>query len=216
MYFDKNGNIFAAANIQGQGLYLSQDTGQSFTLLSGNIPNITAGINLAFDGQQTFMVNDVIGSGNSCCYISTDGGASFVPWAGSSSGGTDLAFNGPSSVLVYGTSDTTALSTDTGNSFNTVRFGTELPSGSFYFIGSADDGQGFHLHDGNAKLWFYSPNNIGLDCISPLKGWTDFLNSLGDLNLEDYVKEKNVYQGEEARDFALRRRVWNGGNLPRV
>lgn len=164
LYFDKSGNIFAAASIQGiTGLFLSQDTGKSFTSLSGSIPNITDGINLAYDGQQSFMVNNVIGSNHSCCYISRDGGANFSAWAASSGGGTGLAFNAPSNVVVLGGSDTTALSTDNGNSFSTLRFGAEKPSGSFYFIGAGADGHSFHIHDGNAKLWVYSPQKLSLN-----------------------------------------------------
>lgn len=162
MYFDEEGNIFAAGNISGQGLYVSQDTGKSFTKLAGSIPVYSSGLNLAYDGQQTFFVNDVPGSGNSCCYISTDGGATFSPWASSASGGDDLAFNGPNQVLVFGGSDTTALSVDNGQTFNTVRFGADKPSGSFYFIHASDNGKAFYLNDGNAKLWVYEGSSIGV------------------------------------------------------
>lgn len=163
MFFDRDGNIFGAAKMQGFGLYVSQDTGKTFTKLSGTIPNITSGLNFAYDGAQTFMINDVIGSGNSCCYISTDNGLSFSAWTASSSGGQALAFNRPSNVLVFGGSDTTSLSTDNGATFNTIRFGNDKPSGSIYFIGSGDDGQSFYLYDGNAKLWVYNSNSVRLN-----------------------------------------------------
>lgn len=163
MYFDKQGNIFAVGKMPTTGLYVSNDFGTTFTALGGSLPNYTSGVKLAYDGNQTYMANGIIGSSNSCCYISTDGGATFSTWSASSSGGTSLAFNSPSHVLVFGTSDTTALSTDNGASFNTVRFGVEKPSGSFYFIGSGDNDQSFYVHDGNAKLWVYDGSSVNLN-----------------------------------------------------
>lgn len=163
MFFDKEGNIFGAAKMQGHGLYVSQDTGKTFTRLSGNIPNITAGVEYAYDGNNTFMVTDVVGSNNDCCYISTDGGNSFNSWSVGTGGGNHIAFNRPSEVLIFGTSDTTRLSTDNGATFNTVRFGAEKPIGSVYFIHSFENGLGFYLYDGSAKLWFLNRGgNISL------------------------------------------------------
>ncbi len=161
MFFDKDGNIFAAGSIAGQGLYLSQDTGATFTKLGGVVPVLNAGMNLAYDGQQSFFVNDIPGSNNSCCYVSSDGGASFSAW--NTTGGSDLAFNRPQQVLIFGSNDTTALSVDNGQTFNTVRFGADKPSGSVYFINAADDGQAFYLNDGSAKLWVVSASTIGLE-----------------------------------------------------
>jgi hypothetical protein len=162
MYFDKDGNIFGAGSMQGYGLYVSQDTGKTFQLLNGNIPNITSGVEFAYDGVQTFMVTGVVGSNNDCCYISTDGGNSFNSWTVGTGGGQSIAFTKPGNVLIFGTSDTTALSNDNGNSFSTLRFGADKPAGSVYFIHSFDNDQGFYLYDGNAKLWIYGLNNIGL------------------------------------------------------
>lgn len=161
MHFDHDGNIFAAGKLSGLGFYVSQDTGKTFTQLAGNVPVINSGTHMAFDGNQTYFVNDVPGTGNSCCYISTDGGATFTPWTASASGGSDLAFISPNNVLVFGGSDTTALSVDNGQSFNTVRFGSDKPVGSTYFIHASDNGQAFYLNDGSAQLWVYEASSIG-------------------------------------------------------
>ncbi len=147
-----DGHIAAISNLP-QGVELSTDKGQSFTATAA-FPPLNSSVKIAFDGGQNIWITDVAGSQNADCYYSADGGATWQAWL-TAEDAMDLKYTNPSNIMLWGTDDTTALSVDGGNTFNTVHFPADKPLGSLLRLQVGGNDQCFYISDGSAKLWIY-------------------------------------------------------------
>lgn len=154
----KDGQVVIASP---QSVSISTDRGQTFTQ-TGSAPPLTSGVNMAFDGNQNIWATNIAGSQNANCYVSTDGGSTWNPWAAVPDG-DEVKFIKPSTLLIWGSADTTAISTDGGLTFSTVSFPSTKPAGSILRLAVGGDQKTYFSYDGNAKLWSYGTgSNVGL------------------------------------------------------
>ncbi len=148
----KDGHVMAASNFP-QGIEISTDRGQTFTP-TASFPPLNSNMTEAFDGNQNLWVSNIIGSQNADSYHSTDGGATWNSWSAMPEDVT-IRLSKPTTMMVFGSTDTTAISKDNGSTFSTVKFPATKPAGSVLRLRLGDDQQTYYIYDGNAKLWTF-------------------------------------------------------------
>ncbi len=186
------GHIVVASNLP-QGIEVSTDRGATFTTLT-SLPPINSGIRMAYDGQQNIWATNIAGSQNANCYVSADGGNSWNPWTAVPDG-DDVQFTQPSNLLIYGSSDTTALSTDGGSTFSSVHFPATKPVGSLLRIRTGGDQQTFYVVDGTARLWILT-NSPGIGVEELTKANTIHLYpnpAHNQMNVQGYQGPARIY-----------------------
>ena len=186
------GHIVVASNLP-QGIEISTDRGATFTSLA-SLPPITSGIRMAYDGQQNIWATNIAGSQNANCYVSADGGNSWNPWTAVPDG-DDVQFTQPSNLLIFGSADTTALSTDGGSTFSTVHFPATKPVGSLLRIRTGGDQQTFYVMDGTARLWILTNSpGIGMEELTTANPIHLYPNPAHDqLTIQGYQGEARIY-----------------------
>ncbi len=157
----RDGHVIAASNLP-QGLEISTDKGQTFTT-TASFPPLNSNMTVAFDGNQNLWVSNIVGSQNDDSYHSTDGGTTWNSWSAMQEDVT-IRLSKPTTMMVFGSPDTTAISYDNGSTFTTVKFPATKPAGSVLRLQLGGDQQTYYIYDGNAKLWtFGSGSAVGLE-----------------------------------------------------
>ncbi len=188
----KDGHVIAASNLP-RGLEISTDKGQTFTT-TASFPPLNNHMTVAFDGNQNLWVSNIVGSQNADSYHSTDGGATWTPWSAMQEDVT-IRLSKPTTMMVFGSTDTTAISYDNGFTFTTVKFPATKPAGSVLRLQLGGDQQTYYIYDGNAKLWtFGSGSGVGLEDWSKISPVEIYPNPARDyLYLNDYRGTVEIY-----------------------
>lgn len=188
----KDGQVAVASN-GPQGVQISVDKGKTFTT-TNSFPPLNSNMDIEFDGNQNLWVTGIIGSQNDNGYVSTDAGATWNSWTAAPNV-IKAEYSKPSSILIFGSIDTTALSMDNGATFSTVHFPATKPAGSNLFIGLGSDQQTYYCIDGNAKMWTLGTGSgVGLSDwqgASPVAIYPNPANA--HLYLEDYLGKVEIY-----------------------
>lgn len=188
----KDGHVIAASNLP-QGMEVSSDRGQTFTTL-GSFPPLTSSIEIAYDGNQNMWAGGIIGSQNADAYYSSDGGNTWNPWTAVTDC-DEVKYTDPNTLAIWGSDDTTAISTDGGTTFSTITFPATKPTGSLLVLRVGDDQETYYCYDGTAKLWIMNASNAaGLADWQSENPITVYPNPANDMiNIESYEGEVEIY-----------------------